>query len=353
MKANAVGVLLGFLGVLSFGQDGPGWGVHSPAGRDMDPIFGEKAFAASGRVIGTVVSLDGKPQPDVSVEVRDLGTARVFGSRYTDGSGSFSFDMVPYGMYEVVANYSLSSVREQIDVRDSFVEVSLRLPPSGPGSASGQSALVSVVELRIPKRARDAYLRAQQAMTKHQPEQVAKYIQKALEIYPTYAPALTMRGILTLDGGDTTAAVGDFEAAIRADNSFALAYTGMAAAFNELKKFDDALRAADRATSLSPTSWQPYFEMGKSYIGKADYQGALQQLIHAQQQLGHEYPPLRLARACAFWGLAKYEDAATELKSFLRMAPKDPRASGVRDTLAKISAFIASDTNKPITIAPH
>ena len=118
----------------------------------------------------------------------------------------------------------------------------------------------------------------------------------------------------------------------------------MAAALNGLSKFDEALRAAEHASRLSPNFWQANYEMAKSYLGKADYQRALDQLAHAQQQLGREYPPLYLLRAHIFIVLKNYDGAAGELKSFLRIAPSDPNASAVRDTLQRIGALMASSS---------
>jgi tetratricopeptide (TPR) repeat protein len=237
-------------------------------------------------------------------------------------------------------------------VRDNFSTVNLRLNTSDSKTAAGGNALVSMAELKVPQRARDAYSKAEQAIAKHRPAEVSKYLEKALEIYPAFAPALTLRGALSLDKDDLTAAVGDFEKAIHADSTYAMAYGAMASALNRMNKFDDALRAAERASSLSPNSWQPYFEMAKAYFSKADYQRALQQLTRAQGQISQEYPPLHLLRANALLGLKNYADAAAELKSFLRIAPKDPNASAVRDTLGKLAAFTAtagatSTTGKP------
>jgi len=141
--------------------------------------------------------------------------------------------------------------------------------------------------------------------------------------------------------------VDDFEKAIHADSAYGMAYGAMAAALNRLNKFDDALRAAERASSLSPNAWQPYFEMAKSYIAKMDYQRALQQLTHAKEQMSNEYPPLHLVRANALLGLKNYNDAANELKTFLKIAPSDPNASAAQETLGQINAFMASRVAAP------
>jgi len=305
-------------------------------------LSGHNYSTEVGRIAGTVATLDGRPQPDVLVQIRDFGTGRIIGSVHSNVAGGFSFDMLPYGNYEVVANEQAASVREEIEVREDVAVVNLRLNTSDSALVPPQSGLVSLTELRAPRRARDAYQKAEQAIARNRSGEGSKNLQKALEIYPAYAPALTLRGVLSMDNNDLTAAVEDFDRAIHADDSYAVAYGAMASALNRLSKFDDALRAAERASSLSPNSWQPYFEMAKSYIAKSDYQRALQQLTDAQEHLTREYPALHLVRANALLGLKNYPDAANELKIFLKIAPRDPNASAAQETLGQINAFITS-----------
>ena len=82
--------------------------------------------------------------------------------------------------------------------------------------------------------------------------------------------------------------------------------------------------------------------MAKSCIAKTDFPRALQELAHAQSQLPQEYAPMHFVRASALLGLKNYEDAAGELKSFLRFAPKnDPNIAAAQDALAQIKIFVA------------
>jgi hypothetical protein len=345
MKAfAAIGILFCSVSVLSFAQDVADWGTHSfPQDRSgMGSPFGRTSSADMGSLTGTVATLDGRPQPDVRVELRDIKSGRVLNSAYTNMAGTFSFNMLPFGTYEVIADHGAAGVRQEVDVRDSFSSVNLRLNASDPNAAPSRNALVSLAELRVPQRARDAFSKAERAIEKHRLDEASKYLQKALDIYPSYAPALTLRGALSLGKDDFTAAVSDFDKAIHADSSYAMAYGGMAAALNRQNKSDDALRAAERASSLSPNSWQPYYEMAKAYVAKTDYQRALQQLAHAQSQISQDYAPLHLLRASALVGLQNYNDGAVELKTFLRIAPNHPSASAAKGMLAQIDAFVSS-----------
>ena len=342
MKAfAAIAILFCSLTVLSFAQDVGDWGTHSfPQDRSgTGSPLGRMSSADIGSLTGTVVTREGRPQRDVRVELRDINTGRVLGSAYTNMAGTFSFNMLPYGTYEVIAD---QQTRQEIDVRESFSSVNLQLNASDPNAGTSGNALVSIAELKVPQRARDAFSKAERAIEKHRLDEGSKYLQKALDIYPSYAPALTLRGALSLDRDDFTAAVNDFDKAIHADSSYAMAYGGMAAALNRQSKSDEALRAAERASSLSPNSWQPYYEMAKAYVAKTDYQRALQQLAHAQSQISQDYAPLHLLRASALVGLKNYNDGAVELKTFLRIAPNDPSAPAAKGALSQIETLIGS-----------
>ena len=334
--------------VPAFSQDLSNWGnssmplSHSTPVSSTDPAFSSQ----SGRINGTVTALDGKPQYDVRVELHDASTGKLVAAVNTGVAGSFSIEMVPYGRYEVIATRGIATLRQDVEVRDSFSTVNLRIDTSNPNDAATEDGLVSVAELRVPRRARDAYLKAKQEVLKNHPEKASSYLEKALQSYSAYAPTLTLRGLLSLDNNDASAAVEDFDSAIHADSTYALAYSAMAKAFNRLHKFDEALRAAERASSLAPNSWLPYFEMAKSYLAKTDFPRALQQLTHAQNQLRQDYAPIHFVRASALLGLKNYQDAAVELTSFLKLAPKnDPNTATAQDALTQIATFVASGSS--------
>ena len=95
-------------------------------------------------------------------------------------------------------------------------------------------------------------------------------------------------------------------------------------------------------------SWQSYFEMAKSYVGKADYDHALQQLTKAQTLNATEYAPIHLVRAHVMLALKNYSSAMDELQAFLTLAPKDPNSSAARETLEKVKAFTTAAANPPM-----
>lgn len=303
--------------------------------------FGHQIHVTS--VSGTVIGATGVPIADAHVELRDEQTGRSIASGYTNASGSFEFDNLPAAAYDVVASKGLAEGHEHLMTSDAGIHLRITLNNSDAAAAQADgNNTVSVAEYKVPQKAREALHKAQEALAKNRHDEAVKQLAKSIEIYPEYAPALTLRGVLSLDGNQIQSAIDDFDKAIHSDPGFALAYTGMAAALNQLQKFDEAIRSAGRAITLAPRSWQSYFEMAKSYLGKGDDRDALSQLAKAQESMPTDYAPIHLLRAQALLALQNYNDAVTELQAFLTMAPQDPNADAARRALEKTKAFMAT-----------
>ena len=163
---------------------------------------------------------------------------------------------------------------------------------------------------------------------------------RALELDPNYADALTLRAILNVSTNPQAATV-DLQKAIQSDGNYALAYTVLGSVLNMQAKFDQALQTLQRGESLAPDSWQTYFEMARSFVGKADYQSALRALDRAQSLVPEEYPAILLIKAQAHLGLKLYENAMSELQSFLEKNPNGPNAAVAQKMLQQTRELMA------------
>ena len=292
-------------------------------------------------VSGTVRSADGKAVDNVRVQAFDASTGASIASAYTNSQGVFDLGSIRSGNYEIVADAGVSETRERVDTRTWDGTLQLRMPPGAESNSPGDrnAGTVSVAEYKVPKKARVAYEKAAEAVRKNDPERVDKYIGEALNIYPTYSDALTLRAVRDLDRKNTDAAITDLDQAVKADNSNARAYLVLASAFNVKKRYDDALRMLDRASALAPNAWQGYYEMAKAYFGKAQYDVALRWLTRAQDGAPKNFAALYLAKVNAFIALKNYTGATHELETFLNVAPKDPQATEARAMLEQIKPF--------------
>ena len=294
-----------------------------------------------GTLSGAVRTIDGHGVADARVEVRDVASGSVTASGYTNFNGGFEFQNIAAGSYDVVATSGVDEARESVSVQGELASVTLRMPRVASASAAGDGSTVSVAQLKVPEKAQDENKKAREALRKHDDASAWKHVNKALEITPTFAAALTTRGLLELDESKTDAAVADLEKAIQSDAGYGLSFLVLGATYNQLKRFDDAVRALDHGVALMPNNWQGYFELAKSYLGKNDLTSAQKQLNNCSQRAPADYAPLHLVRANLDLALKNYPEAMAELEAYLDREPNSPQSDSARKTLGEVKAFLA------------
>jgi tetratricopeptide (TPR) repeat protein len=323
------------LGAICFAQGSPApfqSGI-SPSSQMMTPPS-DRGFHQAGSISGTVLNVSGDPVKSVQVQLQDASNGSVLTSVYTNDAGQYVFSGVRQGSYEVMAFSGVRQTSDRVEVGAWPVTANLRMPVSGkPDIGAGQNT-ISVMQYRIPDKAREEFTKAQDDLSRNKVEDGEKHLDRALAICPNYANALTLRGIMELSASKTNNAMADLQKAIQSDGNYALAYTVMGAALNSMKKFDEAIRSLQRGASLEPDSWQTYFEMAKAYLGKADFASAIRQLDRAEA-LTPNFPTIRYVRGFALMGLKQYQRAATELQAFLEKVQTGPESDQARQLLSE------------------
>lgn len=290
-----------------------------------------------GSISGKVSSLAGAPLSNAQVQLRNMSGGGAAVTTYTDGAGAFTFDGVPAGAYEVVAFSGIYQASDRIEVNSMPVSTLLRVPvPDKPADGAGSNT-ISVAQYQVPEKARKHFLKAREAAGKLKFDEAQELLQRALEICPNYADALTLRAVFELDRNEITAALHDAQQAIQSDGNYAMAYTVQASALNATGRYDDALQALANSERLAPESWQNYYEEAKAYLGKSDYASTMRQLDRAKSLASADFPQMHMLRARALIGLNQYGGAAAELEAFLQKSPDGPESEQARNMLAKIN----------------
>ncbi|HET9183012.1 MAG TPA: carboxypeptidase regulatory-like domain-containing protein [Candidatus Angelobacter sp.] len=306
--------------------------------RDND--FSQRSGHGTTTFDGTVVNaMTSKPVSNARVELRDAN-GNVVSSAYTDVGGGFNFGTVPQGLYRLVTLLGVSQVDQEVDASAFSTSVSVRMDVNNTPQAGNSGNTVSVAQYKIPEKARNEFQKAQQASAKLKLADARKHVGRALELDPNYADALTLRAILNLST-NIQGAVADLQKAIQSDGNYALAYTVLGSALNMQAKFDQALHTLERGESLAPDSWQTYFEMARSYVGKSDYQSALRAVDRAQSLISGEYPAILLIRAEAHLGLGLYNNAMSELQTYLQKYPSGPNTAVAQKMLQQTRDLMA------------
>lgn len=282
---------------------------------------------------------------DVRVELNDANGTMV-GSVYTNPAGRFEFSRVAPGTYTVVATAGLQQASERVDTTNFSNSVNVRMQGVSKPADGVEGNSISIAQYRVPAKAREAYRKAHEDVEKGKTDDAHKHLAKALELYPNYADALTLRAVLALNQRDSQSAVADLDKAIQIDGNSAMAYMVMGSALNMEGKFDEAIRSLQRGQSLAPNYWQGYFELGKAYIGKADYPGALKQFDRAQSLATEDYPLISLLRAHALLAMKQFPEAMAALQAFLQKDPHGPNSEQAQKMLEQAQAYVASNASK-------
>lgn len=295
----------------------------------------------TGSLSGSVRTMDGKAVSNARVELRAPGGAQVISSTYTLPNGSFEFEQLANGHYEVVATSGVNEASEQVDVFGVEATVALRMAAESETTADGSQGTVSVAQMKVPGKVRSLFRKAQEHVDKNKLEDASKELEKALQITPTYAPALTLRALIAMQNGHAAAALPDLESAVKDDPTYGLGYIVLGSAYNMQARYDDAIRILSRAEALAASAWQLHFELSKALLGKGDYQKSLQQAGKAGDLAAADYPPLHLVMAHAYLGLKDYSQAITQLEQFISRDPNGADAVRARQTLDQVRAFAA------------
>jgi tetratricopeptide (TPR) repeat protein len=291
-------------------------------------------------VSGMVQGGNGNSDTLVRVELHDLANGSTVASELADAHGAFEFHNVRQGNYEVVALRGADDARQQVDVVTGEYTVTLRLW-SGVTNDGGTS--VSIAQMKVPNKARNEFRKAQERFGKDHIPEAREAAHKAVQIYPDYAEAHALLGILDLQERKPSDATAELEQAVQLDPSSSYSFTALGATYNVLNRFDDALRALGTALRLSPSSWQANFEIGKAYLAKGDFATSLRHLDRAMEAIAaHDFPPLHLVRAYALLGLKQYPKAIAELEHYLSHAPDNATTMEARQKLVEMKAFAAN-----------
>lgn len=302
----------------------------------------------TGRVTGTVQTMDGQPVNGAFVELRYLGRENRTFHTTSEPNGTFVLYNIPTGSYDLVVNSGADEANQRIDVdpASSNDAITIRFPNSTHGVEpdAGNSSTVSLSQYAVPAKARALYEKAAHSMSSGNLGDSLNKVNQALSICPKFAEALTLRGVLQEKNGQQNQAMADLQKAIQYDPNYPFSYIALAALFNSSGRYRESLPILARAEQLAPNTWQTYFELSRAEIEKGDYDSALRNVDRASQLQGgpaKETPELHLVRGYALIGANEIPAAVRELQAYLARQPNGQLAERAREVLNQLHATTA------------
>ena len=283
-------------------------------------------------IIGTVVAADGRPVDGAAIEMHGGpgAPAMVYSSR----DGSFRIDKVPIGVRELTAKQNLTESREYVSISPGANWVTLILPNDN--SSKSKDAVVSATQLAVPSKARRELEKAADALHKNKLVDAARFIERALVAWPKFSEALVLRAAMEREQKSPQLAAADAEKAIEFDPSYPNAYFVLGSAYNDLNRWDDAIRTLDHGIVIGPNYWQGYYEMSRALLLKGDFIAALRQADKSSSMAPPGFASLHLVKGYAYLGLRDSTAARTELEAYMKLRPNSEGADRVRQLLERL-----------------
>ena len=231
-------------------------------------------------------------------------------------------------MAAMVASCALRA-SAQIDSTE-FMRVSPSTQPS-----------VSANQLLTPEKAQKATERAREALLRGRYEEAQKQVTRALEICPNCAIALTLQGIMKIEGKNYAEAAQTFQQAINADPTLGAAYLGLGQAYNSLGRFKEALAPLARLDAILPGAWDAHCETAVAHLGMGESEAALQDIMRAERArrvYRQSRSALSYLRAIARLQMNDYRRAKGDLEEVIEQDPKGEYAMRSRQLLEQLSA---------------
>lgn len=172
-----------------------------------------------------------------------------------------------------------------------------------------QTFVVSKRQLLTPEKVQNAIERAHECFLQRRYELAQKEVQRALDICPHCALALTFQGIINMRARNYAEAAHAFQQAIQDDPSSGSAYLGLGTVYNTQGRFNEALTPLDRAAPFLPSSWLLHFENALAHLGVGESKAGLRDVAFAEGFTGRD--PEKLSGVAYLRGVA-----ATQLRDY-------------------------------------
>lgn len=284
---------------------------------------------------GQIVYPSGTVLSNFSVELCEPGGAQRTVSKTTiTEAGQFFFDRVPTSVYLVrVTSRSGGVIGEQIvnPVGD-LSRVQVRLPEKN--ARSPESALVSMAELshKVSGKALKEAREADKALKKHDLPSLISHLEKVEEIDPEFIAGRKNLSLAYLKTLQLEKAIASFQKLAGLDPHSPMPYSGLSAAYYDLKRFPDSEAAARRALDIDNSYELGHFLLGTTLAAQnKDHQQALRHLGQAIKR----FPVAHVTAAGILSRLGHREEAKIQLQAYLDSGDTSSR-SEAEDLLNKL-----------------
>jgi tetratricopeptide (TPR) repeat protein len=205
-----------------------------------------------------------------------------------------------------------------------------------------EGTTVSAQTLQVPEKARDEYRKACSDMKGKKLLNAEDHLRKVVHGYPRFVAAWALLGQLLEAGKRLEEARGACSEATSVDSAYAPAYLCLADVAAQQGEWNQTLDLADRALTLEPVQdVYGYFYCAMAQFHLSHLPAAEKNAIQAiDADHLQRVPQAHLLLAQIYGAKHDFDGAATQLRAYLRVAPRAPDSAGVRKSLAELEGQI-------------
>ena len=312
----------------------------------LELISSPVSIAAQGgnSVGGHVFGFDRRPLSDIHVELLD-DLSRTISRARTDSSGRYVFFGLNSGRFKV----RVMPFGTDYDEQEQEVEIISFTRTIGEPRTMGltreqrdfylkprrgtnlEGALGSVFVQEVPEKAKKLYESALEDLQNKRNNEAYASLKAALEEFPTYFAALEKLGTEYVKAGYYDAAEVLLKMAVGVNSRAYRSYHGLGVLLYEQKKYAEALTAVEKSVEIYAFSPESLLLSGALLRQAKRYPEAEKRLLKANEIGAGAVPDVHWELALLYGnGMARYKDAAKELKLYLKARPDHEKAESIR-----------------------
>lgn len=281
-------------------------------------------------------ALEGRIEPPRTASVTIYGAITPFTATTLAGvNGRFRFKELEAGAYTLaVFMPGLGELRQTVVLTPSTTDKRGRLEVKVPlGDARMQkdtSAVVSVRELKIPRKARQLYEDAQKHLAKRETAAAVEALEEAVKMAPSYSESWNNLGTIAYQTQDYQRAEKMFRRALETDSASYAPLVNLGGVLLNLNQPDEAWKYNVHAVLREPNDALAHAQLGMTYLalGKLDLaEKSLKEAIRLDPA-HFSYPQIHLAEVYLRRG--EKLQAADVLEQFLSRHPDYAGAQRMR-----------------------
>jgi tetratricopeptide (TPR) repeat protein len=303
-------------------------------------------LTAPGSCQGTNDSIEGQVRvttggalpSDITVKL-EIAENVVVGQQLAGGTGKFAFHGLKDEYYQIVVTaQGYQPANAQVDMQYYASRFpTIYLTPLGgktPPQPSG-----STTDLAAPKKARKEYAQGHDALEAKDLANARKHFEKAVEMDPCYARALTELAVVLSLQEELSSAEAPLQKSIHCDGEFLEAYIQLGILLDIERKYSESESILQQGLRVAPSNWQLYYRLGAVHLRLGKYQDAEQEYLKAESLSVAVPAEVHVQLADAYLQQKKYDQAYTEVQTYLRVAPDGPLAGQARSLLQQADSM--------------